>query len=173
MNSSNTRCSTQIGDLYLLGHPLLAAFSAHKSGHALNNALARALLDRPDSLGVRQLRGSCELAPADRLALVDLASFLTGMWLLRLLAVLTVLTVAGGVLAFLFTRNARYLQFFAWRLFRYSLIVALLVFALMILERVASFLSSRMMPAGFRPPCAMARPAANRSMPSIPGWFWR
>ncbi|MQY52275.1 UDP-3-O-acyl-N-acetylglucosamine deacetylase [Rhodocyclus tenuis] len=33
-----------IGDLYLLGHPLLAAFSAHKSGHALNNALARALL---------------------------------------------------------------------------------------------------------------------------------
>ncbi|HMW54258.1 MAG TPA: hypothetical protein PKZ67_01330 [Accumulibacter sp.] len=58
------------------------------------------------------------------------------MWLLRLLAVLTALTVAGGVLAFLFTRDARYLQF-AWSLFRYSLIVALLVFALMILERVA------------------------------------
>jgi UDP-3-O-[3-hydroxymyristoyl] N-acetylglucosamine deacetylase len=33
-----------IGDLYILGHPLLAAFSAHKSGHALNNALLRALL---------------------------------------------------------------------------------------------------------------------------------
>lgn len=33
-----------IGDLYLVGHPLLAAFSAHKSGHALNNALLRALL---------------------------------------------------------------------------------------------------------------------------------
>lgn len=33
-----------IGDLYLLGHPLLASFSAHKSGHALNNVLARALL---------------------------------------------------------------------------------------------------------------------------------
>ncbi len=33
-----------IGDLYLLGHPLLASFSAHKSGHALNNMLARALL---------------------------------------------------------------------------------------------------------------------------------
>ena len=33
-----------IGDLYLAGHPLLAAFSAHKSGHALNNALLRALL---------------------------------------------------------------------------------------------------------------------------------
>jgi len=33
-----------IGDLYLLGRPLLARFSAHKSGHALNNMLARALL---------------------------------------------------------------------------------------------------------------------------------
>lgn len=38
-----------IGDLYLLGHPLLAAFSAHKSGHALNNALARELLATPDA----------------------------------------------------------------------------------------------------------------------------
>ncbi|MBI5861611.1 MAG: UDP-3-O-acyl-N-acetylglucosamine deacetylase [Rhodocyclales bacterium] len=33
-----------VGDLYLAGHPLLAAFSAHKSGHALNNQLLRALL---------------------------------------------------------------------------------------------------------------------------------
>ena len=33
-----------VGDLYLLGHPLLGAFSAHKSGHALNNRLLRALL---------------------------------------------------------------------------------------------------------------------------------
>ena len=32
------------GDLYLLGKPLLAAFSAHKSGHALNNRLLRVLL---------------------------------------------------------------------------------------------------------------------------------
>jgi UDP-3-O-[3-hydroxymyristoyl] N-acetylglucosamine deacetylase len=33
-----------IGDLYLAGHPLLASFTAHKSGHALNNKLLRALL---------------------------------------------------------------------------------------------------------------------------------
>jgi UDP-3-O-[3-hydroxymyristoyl] N-acetylglucosamine deacetylase len=33
-----------VGDLYLIGHPLLAAFAAHKSGHALNNRLLRALL---------------------------------------------------------------------------------------------------------------------------------
>jgi UDP-3-O-[3-hydroxymyristoyl] N-acetylglucosamine deacetylase len=38
-----------IGDLYLLGHPLLAAFTAHKSGHALNNALARELLANQDA----------------------------------------------------------------------------------------------------------------------------
>ncbi|HTQ77941.1 MAG TPA: UDP-3-O-acyl-N-acetylglucosamine deacetylase [Burkholderiales bacterium] len=36
-----------IGDLYLLGRPLLAAFSAHKSGHALNNRLLRELLADP------------------------------------------------------------------------------------------------------------------------------
>jgi len=34
-----------VGDLYLLGKPLLGAFSAHKSGHALNNKLARALMN--------------------------------------------------------------------------------------------------------------------------------
>ncbi|GHU04975.1 UDP-3-O-acyl-N-acetylglucosamine deacetylase [Betaproteobacteria bacterium] len=38
-----------IGDLNLLGHPLLAAFTAHKSGHALNNRLARELLAHPDA----------------------------------------------------------------------------------------------------------------------------
>jgi UDP-3-O-[3-hydroxymyristoyl] N-acetylglucosamine deacetylase len=34
-----------IGDLYLLGHPLIGAFSGHKSGHALNNELLRRLLE--------------------------------------------------------------------------------------------------------------------------------
>ena len=33
-----------IGDLYVLGHPLIGAFTAHKSGHALNNQLLRTLL---------------------------------------------------------------------------------------------------------------------------------
>ncbi|HEY7655772.1 MAG TPA: UDP-3-O-acyl-N-acetylglucosamine deacetylase [Burkholderiales bacterium] len=37
-----------IGDLYLLGHPLIGAFSGHKSGHALNNRLLRRLMeDKP------------------------------------------------------------------------------------------------------------------------------
>lgn len=33
-----------IGDLYLLGRPLIGSFSAHKSGHALNNGLLRELV---------------------------------------------------------------------------------------------------------------------------------
>ena len=36
-----------MGDLYVLGHPLLARYSAFKSGHGLNNVLLRALLADP------------------------------------------------------------------------------------------------------------------------------
>ena len=36
-----------IGDLYLLGHPLIGQYTAFKPGHALNNALARALNATP------------------------------------------------------------------------------------------------------------------------------
>jgi UDP-3-O-[3-hydroxymyristoyl] N-acetylglucosamine deacetylase len=35
-----------IGDLYLLGHGLIGAFSGYKSGHELNNLLLRELLER-------------------------------------------------------------------------------------------------------------------------------
>lgn len=38
-----------IGDLYLLGHSLIGAFSGHKSGHELNNRLLRALLAQKDA----------------------------------------------------------------------------------------------------------------------------
>jgi UDP-3-O-[3-hydroxymyristoyl] N-acetylglucosamine deacetylase len=38
-----------IGDLYLLGHPLIGAFSGYKSGHELNNALLLELLRQPQS----------------------------------------------------------------------------------------------------------------------------
>lgn len=33
-----------MGDLYVLGHQLLAKYSAYKSGHAINNRLLRELL---------------------------------------------------------------------------------------------------------------------------------
>ena len=38
-----------IGDLYLLGHPLIGSFSAHKSGHSLNNSLLRKLVATQDA----------------------------------------------------------------------------------------------------------------------------
>ena len=41
-----------MGDLHLLGKPLLAAYSAFRSGHALNNKLLRELLSRPDAYEV-------------------------------------------------------------------------------------------------------------------------
>jgi len=60
-----------MGDLYLLGHPLLAHYEARRSGHALNNALLRALLDQPAAWELvsfedeRQApRGFAQAAPA-------------------------------------------------------------------------------------------------------------
>ena len=38
-----------IGDLYLLGHGLIGAFSGYKSGHELNNLLLRELLEQPSA----------------------------------------------------------------------------------------------------------------------------
>ena len=38
-----------IGDLYLLGHSLIGAFSGYKSGHALNNKLLLTLLEDKDA----------------------------------------------------------------------------------------------------------------------------
>jgi UDP-3-O-[3-hydroxymyristoyl] N-acetylglucosamine deacetylase len=41
-----------MGDLYLLGKPLLAAYNAFRSGHAMNNKLLRALLAQPEAYEV-------------------------------------------------------------------------------------------------------------------------
>ena len=60
-----------IGDLHVLGHPLLAAYSAFRSGHALNNLLLRKLLADPKAYEVvtfddasKAPAGMAELAPA-------------------------------------------------------------------------------------------------------------
>jgi hypothetical protein len=58
------------------------------------------------------------------------------MWLLRLLAVILVVAIGAGLLLHVLTGNRFYLAL-AWRLFRYGIVFALLVFALMIIERVA------------------------------------
>lgn len=38
-----------VGDLYLLGAPIIGAFTGHKSGHAANNALLRMLIADPSA----------------------------------------------------------------------------------------------------------------------------
>lgn len=60
-----------MGDLYLLGKPLLAQYSAFRSGHALNNLLLRELLGQPDAYEVvtfaddqQAPKGFAQLAPA-------------------------------------------------------------------------------------------------------------
>lgn len=58
------------------------------------------------------------------------------MWLLRLLAVILMLAIGAGLLIYVISGNRKYLSF-SWRLFRYGIVFSLIVFALMIIERVA------------------------------------
>lgn len=58
------------------------------------------------------------------------------MFLLRVLAIGTLVVVVASVLAYVATRQVRYLQF-AGKVFRLALVLALLVFGLLVLERVA------------------------------------
>ena len=60
-----------MGDLYVLGKPLMAAYSAFRSGHAMNNRLLRELLSRPDAYEIVTFdnerdapSGLAQLAPA-------------------------------------------------------------------------------------------------------------
>ena len=57
------------------------------------------------------------------------------MLLLRIVGVLVAITVGAGILAFLFTRDRRYLRL-SWQVAKFAGLFALLVLALMFLERV-------------------------------------
>lgn len=41
-----------VGDLYLAGHSIIGAYTAHKSGHGLNNKLLRSLLADPEAFEI-------------------------------------------------------------------------------------------------------------------------
>lgn len=58
------------------------------------------------------------------------------MWLLRLLAVILIIAIGLSFLLYVLNGQTRYLAL-AGRLLRYGIVFALLVFALMIIERVA------------------------------------
>jgi UDP-3-O-[3-hydroxymyristoyl] N-acetylglucosamine deacetylase len=60
-----------MGDLFLIGKPLLASYVAFRSGHAMNNKLLRELLSQPDAYEVVSFEdarkappGLAQLAPA-------------------------------------------------------------------------------------------------------------
>jgi UDP-3-O-[3-hydroxymyristoyl] N-acetylglucosamine deacetylase len=52
-----------IGDLYLLGHSVIGAFSGYKSGHRQNNALLRKLLAAPDAWELVTYDGEAATSP--------------------------------------------------------------------------------------------------------------
>lgn len=58
------------------------------------------------------------------------------MWLLRLLAAILVVAIGAGLLIYAFSGNRYYLGL-SWRLFKYGIVFALIVFALMFVERLA------------------------------------
>ena len=60
-----------MGDLFLIGKPLLASYVAFRSGHAMNNKLLRELLSQPDAYEIvtfedarKAPQGLAQLAPA-------------------------------------------------------------------------------------------------------------
>lgn len=57
------------------------------------------------------------------------------MVILRILAVLAVIAIGGSILIHLFTGDRRYLSL-AWRILKYSSIIALILFGLLIAERL-------------------------------------
>jgi hypothetical protein len=57
------------------------------------------------------------------------------MLVLRLAGMIAALVVGAGVVAFLFTRERRYLSL-AWRVTKYAMIVVMVILALLVLERI-------------------------------------
>lgn len=57
------------------------------------------------------------------------------MLLLRIAGILAAIAIGTGIVAFLLTRNRKYLSF-SWRVTKYALIFALALFALLAFERL-------------------------------------
>ncbi len=138
-----------IGDLYLLGHPLIGAFSAHKSGHALNNKLARALLLEDDGVGIRHASSARKRLPpssACRRSTPDTrprAAGRDGLAIsqpmtavaLRVVGFLVLIAIGASLVTYLVTKDRRWLRF-GWQILKYSLILVLIVLAFLALERL-------------------------------------
>ena len=57
------------------------------------------------------------------------------MVVLRLIGILVLITIALGLVLYLFTRNRRYLTF-AWRVFQFAVVFLMVFMALYVLERL-------------------------------------
>jgi hypothetical protein len=57
------------------------------------------------------------------------------MLLLRIVGILAAIAIGAGIVAYLFTRERKYLGF-SWRIAKYALIFALVLFALLAFERL-------------------------------------
>jgi hypothetical protein len=57
------------------------------------------------------------------------------MLLLRIVGILAAIAIGAGIVAFLFTRDRKYLGF-SWRVAKYALLFALVLFALLAFERL-------------------------------------
>jgi hypothetical protein len=57
------------------------------------------------------------------------------MFLLRIVGILAAIAIGAGIVIFLFTGQKRYLAF-SWRIAKYALIFALVLFALLAFERL-------------------------------------
>ena len=57
------------------------------------------------------------------------------MLLLRIVGILAAIAIGVGIVAYLFTRDRKYLSF-SWRVTQYALVLALTLFALLAFERL-------------------------------------
>jgi UDP-3-O-[3-hydroxymyristoyl] N-acetylglucosamine deacetylase len=112
-----------IGDLYLAGHPLLGAFSAHKSGHALNNQLLRALLADASAWELVSFQNAAE-APVGIARLYP--SWPEGHVPAQDHRHSHPITIGSGIVAWLVTRDRRYLVL-SGRVAKWALVFTLVV----------------------------------------------
>ena len=128
-----------MGDLYLLGKPLLAAYSAFRSGHALNNKLLRALLAQPRRLGGRDLRGRAAGAGRLRAARARLVGSPPACCCSARRS--CCLLLAAGVCFAFYAAHRRSRATGAWAgsSLKWTLLAALGFFAVLIAERLLGF----------------------------------
>jgi hypothetical protein len=137
-----------IGDLYLLGHPLIGQYTAYKSGHALNNAVARALLARRRTELVTFVEpgmpsSAFQLRPRRRVRPAvpgggrptPARPFRGPADLVRLLLFMALAAIAVAAVMYLFSKDRRYLRFI-WQVVKFTVVILAVVLVYFAFERI-------------------------------------